>query len=165
MVICSFTLTDLPLVPHIYVTESAQLRFRQWLVAYSAPSQYLNQCWFIVNWTLRNKLQWNSNQNSKNLIHEKAFENVVCEKAAILPWGISFIGNMHPYFNSSWLKCAFPCHYNGFYGTCRATLFLRSTLWRILWQNCVSHFRLLISILYRFSLNLFSAFYPTKALK
>ena len=23
---------------------------------------YLNQCWLIVNWTLRNKHQWNSNQ-------------------------------------------------------------------------------------------------------
>ena len=27
--------------------------------AYTSPSHYLNQCWFIVNWTLRNKLQWN----------------------------------------------------------------------------------------------------------
>ena len=25
---------------------------------------YLNQCWNIVNWTLRNKLQWNNNRNS-----------------------------------------------------------------------------------------------------
>ena len=36
--------------------------FRWWLVAWSAPSHYLNQCWHIVNWTLRNKLQWNHNQ-------------------------------------------------------------------------------------------------------
>ena len=28
---------------------------------WSAPSHYLNQCWNIVNWTLRNKLQWNLN--------------------------------------------------------------------------------------------------------
>ena len=27
------------------------------------PSHHLNQCWVIVNWTLRNKLQWNCNQN------------------------------------------------------------------------------------------------------
>ena len=26
--------------------------FRQWLVAWSAPSHYLHQCWNIVNWTL-----------------------------------------------------------------------------------------------------------------
>ena len=31
---------------------------RWWLVAYSAPSQ----CWVIVHWTARNKLQWNFNQ-------------------------------------------------------------------------------------------------------
>ena len=30
-----------------------------------APSHYLNQCWVIVNWTIRNKLQWNFNQNTK----------------------------------------------------------------------------------------------------
>ena len=28
------------------------------------PSQYLNQCWLIVNSTLGNKLQWNFNKNS-----------------------------------------------------------------------------------------------------
>ena len=36
----------------------------------------------IVNWTLGNKLQWNSNQNTKLFIHENAFENIVCEMAA-----------------------------------------------------------------------------------
>ena len=36
----------------------------------------------IVNWTLRNKLQWNFNQNTKHFIHENAFENIVCEMAA-----------------------------------------------------------------------------------
>ena len=60
----SRALTHLPLVPHICVSELGQHWFRQWLVAYSAPSHYRNQCWFIVNWTLRNKLQWNSNQNT-----------------------------------------------------------------------------------------------------
>ena len=32
--------------------------FTQWLIAWPAPSYYLNQCWNIVSWTLRNKLQW-----------------------------------------------------------------------------------------------------------
>ena len=31
------------------------------LVACSAPSHYLNHWWVIVNWTLRNKLQWSFN--------------------------------------------------------------------------------------------------------
>ena len=43
------------------------------LVACSVPSHYPNQCWLIVNWTLRNKLQWNSNRKTKLFIHENAF--------------------------------------------------------------------------------------------
>ena len=35
-----------------------QYCFIWWLVAWSLPSHYLNQFWNIVNWTLRNKLQW-----------------------------------------------------------------------------------------------------------
>ena len=80
-------LTHLPLVPHICVSESGQHWFRWWLVAYSAPSQYLNQCWIVVNCTIRNKFQWNFNQNTKLFIPENAFENIVCEKAAILSRG------------------------------------------------------------------------------
>ena len=47
------------------------------------PSHYLNKCWNIVNWTLRNKLQLNSNQTSYIFIQENSFENV-CQIAAIL---------------------------------------------------------------------------------
>ena len=47
--------------------------------ACSAPSHYLNQCSLIVNWTPRNKLQWNLNQNPIIFIQENAFENVVCQ--------------------------------------------------------------------------------------
>ena len=60
--------------------------FRQWLVAWQAPSHYLNQCWNIVNWTLRNKLQSNCIRNSYSIIQENAFENVVWKMAAILFW-------------------------------------------------------------------------------
>ena len=47
------------------VNESGQHEFRKWLVAYSAPSHYLNQCWVIVNWTLRDKLPRNFKQNTQ----------------------------------------------------------------------------------------------------
>ena len=47
-------------------------------------ANYLNQCWNIVNWTLRNKLQWNLNQNSYIFIQENVFENVVWKMSAIL---------------------------------------------------------------------------------
>ena len=63
---------------------SNQQWFRQWLVAWSAPSHYLNQCWNIVNWTIRHKIQWNFNQNESIFIQENAFEKIVCEIAAIL---------------------------------------------------------------------------------
>ena len=58
--------------------------FRKWLVAWSTPSHYLNQCWNIVNWTPRNKLQWNINQNSYIFIQENPFANVIWKMAAIL---------------------------------------------------------------------------------
>ena len=52
------------------------------------PVRYQTITWtnadFFVNWTYRNKLQWNSNQNTTLFINENAFENVVCEMAAIL---------------------------------------------------------------------------------
>ena len=40
--------------------------------------------WTSVNHgTLRNKLQWDSNHDTKLLSHENAFENFVCKMAAI----------------------------------------------------------------------------------
>ena len=49
-----------------------------------APSHYLNQFWNIVNSTLRNKLQWNFNQNLYIFIQENALENVVWKMGGIL---------------------------------------------------------------------------------
>ena len=69
---------------HICVSESSQHWLRKWLIAYSAPSHYLNQCWVIVTWTHRNKLQRIHDHGTKNSIHENASENIVCEMAAIL---------------------------------------------------------------------------------
>ena len=45
--------------------ETNQPWFRQLLLAWPrpAPSHYLNQCWDIVNWTLRDKLRCNFNWN------------------------------------------------------------------------------------------------------
>ena len=76
-------LTHFPLVPYICVSGSCQHCFRQWLVTYSVPSHYLNQCWVIITWTRRNKLRWNFSQKSKFFIYKNAFENVVYEMAPI----------------------------------------------------------------------------------
>ena len=53
-------------------------------MVWSAPSHYLNQCWDIVNWTLRKNFQWNFNRHSCIFIQEIALKNVVCELASIL---------------------------------------------------------------------------------
>ena len=58
--------------------------FRYWLIAWSAPSHYLNQWWNSVNWTLKNKLQWNFSRYSYIFIKDGAFENVVWKMADIL---------------------------------------------------------------------------------
>ena len=73
------TLTHLSLSPHICVSELGQHWHRQWLAACSAPSHYLNQCWFELKWTLR-KFE----SNTWHFIHENALDNVVCEMVAIL---------------------------------------------------------------------------------
>ena len=54
-----------------------------WLVAWSAQSHYLNQCWITVNPNLRNKFQWNLKWKSLISIQENPFENIVCEMAPI----------------------------------------------------------------------------------
>ena len=79
-----YKLTNLPLVPKILVDVAGHHWFWKWLDASSTPSQDLNQCCVIVDWTLRNKLQWTFNQNTKLFIHENAAQNIVCEMAAIL---------------------------------------------------------------------------------
>ena len=58
--------------------------FRWWPATGLVPSRYLKQCWNIINWTLRNKLQWNFNRNSNIFIKENAFENGDCKMASIL---------------------------------------------------------------------------------
>ena len=69
---------------NFYLTHWGRVTHKCWLVACSAPSHYLNQCWNIVSLTLKNKLQWNVNRNSNIFIHENECENVVCEIAALL---------------------------------------------------------------------------------
>ena len=69
----------------VFIAKLTITHFILWLVTWSVPSHYLNQCWNIANWTLRNKLQWNFDKNSYIFIQENAFENF-CKTAAILSW-------------------------------------------------------------------------------
>ena len=56
-------------------------------IAYSALSHSLDQWWAIVNWTLRNKLQWNFDQNKKVFNRENPYQTIICEMTAILSRG------------------------------------------------------------------------------
>ena len=58
----------------------------------------LNQCWNIVNWTLRNKRQWNFDRNSTIFTEENMFENVFCEMMSILsqPQCVNFNFHISP---------------------------------------------------------------------
>ena len=116
-VYCILDLTHLFLVPYICVSESGQHWFRWWLVPYSAPSHYLNQCWVIVNWTIVN---WTailsrgyelirSESRLTTLLHVP-FETVLSEgyiRISTTPnTGFSFwIFVGHPSLRLTW-----PCH-------------------------------------------------------
>ena len=50
-------------VMHICVGTSTIIGSDNGLSPWTAPSHYLNQCWNIVNYRLRNKPQWNSIRN------------------------------------------------------------------------------------------------------
>ena len=65
-------------VTHICVSELTIIG------AWSAPSHCLNQCWNIVNWIPRNKIQWNVSRNSYIFIQENPFENVIWKMATTL---------------------------------------------------------------------------------
>ena len=89
-----------------------------------APSHYLKQFWFIVIWTLKNKLQWNFNQITTLFIKENEFENDVCKMVAILlrhqfsihssnRWKSQFV--MIYFLNFRSLQFFYTCHENGFF--------------------------------------------------
>ena len=81
---CCTAFNSSPRVLHICVSELGQRWFRWWFVDCSSPSHYLNQCWIFANDTIRNKFQWNSNQDSHVFpIHKNTFENVGCK---MQPW-------------------------------------------------------------------------------
>ena len=64
-------------------------------------SHYLNQCRNIINWSLRNKLQWNLNRNCNIFIQENVFESVVCEMSSILSRPQS----------ADWVVIIYPCNW------------------------------------------------------
>ena len=82
-----------------------------------------NQCWAIVDWSLRNKLQGNFNQNAKFVIHSNAPKYIVCKWQAFYPREDdtplkirhSRISTTYPlpWASVHWLvQCTLECHWN-----------------------------------------------------
>ena len=71
-------------VMHICVRKLTTIGSDNGFVPWTEPSHYLNQCWYIVNWTLRNMIQLNFSRNQNIFIQEKALQNDICEMASIL---------------------------------------------------------------------------------
>ena len=80
----SVVLTHWGRVTHICVSKLTIIGSDNGLSPGRLPSHYLNQCWDIVHWTLRNKLKWNFNGHSCIFIQENALKNGVCEMASVL---------------------------------------------------------------------------------
>ena len=55
---------------YIYMYHLTRPSLVQIMAWHLAPSHYLNQCWNIVNWNLRNRPQWNINRISYIFIQE-----------------------------------------------------------------------------------------------
>ena len=95
-------------VVHVFISELGHHWIRQWLVTWSAPSHYLNECWHNVNCTLRNISEWNFIWNSKVFIPGNVFENVVSKMSSIMSRSQCFNklaarDALHQcLFNSSW---------------------------------------------------------------
>ena len=102
-------------VTHICVSKPYHHWIRQWLVAWTVPSRYLNQCWYIVNWILRKKFQ-RKLKISNIFIQENAFENAVCEMAFFSSrsqWVNTQTSTKWPTFYrvKSWQFCPVPVLY------------------------------------------------------
>ena len=67
-------LTRFPLLMHIWVSVLGSISSGKGLLPLRCQAITGSQCWLFVNWTLRNKLQWNRNQNAQSFTHENALE-------------------------------------------------------------------------------------------
>ena len=76
-----------------------------------APIHYLNQWWRILNSTLRNTFQWNIIWNSVVSIHRNAFENIVCEMAAMLsrPKCVKYQSSVNVQLSANQKSCCKIC--------------------------------------------------------
>ena len=98
---------------------------------------YLNLCWNIINWTPKNKLQWNFNRNQYIFIQENPCVNIVCEMSAIFSRG-RWVNTLHEKFLE--LQAALLI---------RQVQCLLSLLSRKLWKRGCWHWRHLCAVFSR----------------
>ena len=83
-----YVLTHRGRVRHICITKLGYHYIGSWLIAYLAPSHYLNQWCVIISWIPENRLQRFSIQKWSIFVIDSAFQKVVCKTVAIcvLAW-------------------------------------------------------------------------------
>ena len=64
-------------------------------------SHYLHQCWFTVNWSLGNKLQWNFTQNRTLIFTDVTFKIVSAKRRPCCPFPKVFKSDVYSTFASS----------------------------------------------------------------
>ena len=65
------------MVKFLYASPPSAAYMCQWIgpaLVQIMTIHYLNHCWFIINWTLVNKLHWNFNNRTKLFIHKKCIQ-------------------------------------------------------------------------------------------
>ena len=77
-----------------HITSPPSAAYMRWCIG-SAMIQIMvcrlfgaNQCWVIVNWTIREKFQWNFNQNTKLFIQKNASEISSGKRRPLCPGGV-----------------------------------------------------------------------------
>ena len=66
------------------IADNGLIQLKLMIVTCSSLSNQLNQCWHVIRQFLRNKLQWNMNQNTHIFFDRNAFWNIICNMSAIL---------------------------------------------------------------------------------
>jgi len=89
-----------------WVEGFCQHCFKKWLGARSAPIHFLKQCWFWIDYSLRNKLQSSTFQNSYIFLEKIRLENI---HLLSIPKG-------HGHLRVN-VKCFefYPCYYNAWF--------------------------------------------------
>ena len=103
-------------VTHMCICKLGHHGFRQWLVTYLMPIHYLILVWLNINWTFKDKLQWNFHE-IQNMMIGFSFQKMrlkiwtikwwpfgLCLGVLCLsPWTLCFLLQMFNFLTSLWI--------------------------------------------------------------